>query len=133
MIRDGKEQGWLSLPVDTLPVWAAFNNVEFNAVHIAPLPGKEDRGSTVIASRPLKGRHEQPLVTVPRDLILSLERVHEHAKSDSDFRPILEGLGDFGRVGEPSLLAFHFFPFHPSNQIIHISTTIYLPYQKFML
>ena len=99
MIRDGKQRGWLSLPVDSLPVWAAFNSVSFDGVDIGPLPGKEDRGSTVIAKRSLRGRHESPLITIPRDLILSLERIHEHAKFDSDFRAVLEGLDDFGRVG----------------------------------
>jgi hypothetical protein len=99
MIRDGKQQGWLSLPVDTLPVWAAFNSVAFDGVNIGPLPGKEDRGSTVIAKRSLKGGHEPPLMTIPRDLILSLDRIHEHAKSDSDFRAVLDGLDEFGRVG----------------------------------
>jgi hypothetical protein len=99
MIRDGKQQGWLSLPVDTLSVWAAFNSVAFDGVNIGPLPGKEDRGSTVIAKRSLRGGHEPPLMTIPRDLILSLERIHAHAKSDSDFRAVLDGLGEFGRVG----------------------------------
>ena len=99
MIRDGKQRGWLSLPVDSLPVWAAFNSVSFDGVNIGPLPGKEDRGSTVIANRSLRGPHESPLITIPRDLILSLERINEHAKFDSDFRAVLEGLVDFGRVG----------------------------------
>jgi hypothetical protein len=99
MIRDGKQQGWLFLPVDTLPVWAAFNSVSFDGVNIGPLPGKEDRGSTVIAKRSLKGHDEPPLMTIPRDLILSLDRIQEHAKSDSDFRAVLEGLDEFGRVG----------------------------------
>ena len=99
MIRDGKQKGWLSLPVNTLPAWAAFNSVSFDGVNIGPLPGKEDRGSTVIAKRSLKGSHEPPLMTIPRDLILSLDRIHEHAKSDSDFRAVLDGLDEFGRVG----------------------------------
>jgi hypothetical protein len=102
MIRDGKLQGWLSLPVDTLPVWATLNDVSFDGISIGPLPGKEDRGSTVIAKRLLKGGHEAPLMTIPRDLILSLERIHQHAKSDSDFRAVLDGLDEFGRVGKSS-------------------------------
>ncbi|KAI4728973.1 SET domain-containing protein [Aureobasidium sp. EXF-10728] len=106
MIRDGKLQGWLSLPVDTLPVWAAFNAVTFDGVNIGPLPGKEDHGSTVIAERPLKGGHELPLMTIPRDLILSLDRIHDHAKSDSDFRAVLDGLDEFGRTARGAILAF---------------------------
>ncbi|KAI4772218.1 SET domain-containing protein, partial [Aureobasidium sp. EXF-8845] len=106
MIRDGKQQGWLSLPVDTLPVWAAFNSVSFDGVSIGPLPGKEDRGSTVIAKRSLRGGHESPIMTIPRDLILSLDRVQEHAKSDSDFRAVLDGLDEFGRTARGAILAF---------------------------
>ncbi|KAH0171112.1 SET domain-containing protein, partial [Aureobasidium melanogenum] len=106
MIRDGKLQGWLSLPVDTLPVWATLNNVSFDGISIGPLPGKEDRGSTVIAKRLLKGGHEPPLMTIPRDLILSLERIHQHAKSDSDFRAVLDGLDEFGRTARGAILSF---------------------------
>lgn len=128
MIREGKEQGWLSLPVDTLPVWAAFNAVSFNGIEIGPLPGKEDRGSTVIAKRMLKGSHESPLMTIPKDLILSLDRVHEHAKSDSDFRAVLDGLDEFGRVGDICfplqcnfLLFLHTFP--SSCTLVYRSST----------
>lgn len=106
MIRDGKQQGWLSLPIETLPVWAAFNSVAFDGVNIGPLPGKEDCGSTVIAKRSLRGGHERPLMTIPRELILSLDRVHEHAKSDYDFRAVLDGLDEFGRVGAASFVSF---------------------------
>lgn len=119
MIRDGKQRGWLSLPVDTLPVWAAFNSVSFDGVNIGPLPGKEDRGSTVIAKRSLKGHDEPPLMTIPRDLILSLDRIQEHAKSDSDFRAVLDGLDEFGRVG---------FAFLPSP----LSSLCLLSYEGYM-
>ncbi|THX65862.1 SET domain-containing protein [Aureobasidium pullulans] len=97
MIRDGKQHAWLSLPVDTLPAWAALNSVSFDGIKIGPLPGKEEHGCTVIAKRHLKGGEEPPLMTIPRELILSLERVHEHAKSDSDFRSVLDSLDGFGR------------------------------------
>lgn len=119
MIRDGKIQGWLSLPVDTLPVWATLNDVSFEGVSIGPLPGKEDRGSTVIAKRSLKGGHEPPLMTIPRDLILSLERIHQHAKSDSDFRAVLDGLDDFGRVGDQHVQLF--IPLYNQTSTQHIS------------
>lgn len=99
MIVEGKTDGWLTLPIETLPAWALFNNVQFHGIKIAPLPGHEDRGSTVLAQRQLHLGQTHPLMTVPRDLILSLERVQEHAKADADFRTILEALGDFGRVG----------------------------------
>jgi len=107
MIIEGKTEGWLHLPIDTLPTWAAFNNVLFHRIKVGPQKGREDRGSTVVARQSLSGGDESPLMTVPKDLILSLERVQEHAKSDSDFRKLLEGLGEFGRVGTISLFLNH--------------------------
>lgn len=120
MIVQGKTDGWLSLPIDTLPIWAAFNNVQFNAIKIGPIPGLEHRGSTVVAKRQLQGGHEDPLMTIPRDLILSLERIQEHAKADSDFRAVLEGLGDFGRVG------FHYIAHCRPFFIYKYTTSLYV-------
>lgn len=99
MIVEGKTDGWLRLPIETLPAWATFNNVQFQGIRIGPLSGLEDRGTTVVAKHPLNGSNEHALMTVPHDLILSLERVQQHAKADGDFRAVLEGLGEFGRVG----------------------------------
>lgn len=99
MIIEGKTEGWLHLPIETLPTWAAFNNVLFHRIKVGPQKGREDRGSTVVARQSLHDSDEGPLMTVPKDLILSLERIQEHAKSDSDFRTVLEGLSEFGRVG----------------------------------
>ena len=99
MIRQGKKQGWLHLPVDALQPWAAVNEVKFHGVAVGPLHGREDRGSTVIAKQRLQASDSlSPLMTVPRDLILSLESVQQHAKYDRDLRDILECLGDVGRV-----------------------------------
>ena len=102
MIRRGKAQGWLQLPTEALLPWAMLNDVQFTHV----VPGvAAGRGAGLLASKPLPPDAEaepQPLLTVPRDLILSLERVLEHAKVDQDFREVLESLGEFGRVGVPA-------------------------------
>jgi len=99
MIRDGKEQGWLKLPIETLQSWALFNDVNFNGVTVGSQEGHEDRGSTVIARQDLSAdTSNAPLMIVPRDLILSTERVREHAKYDRDLREVMEALEDFGRV-----------------------------------
>jgi len=111
MITEGKTDGWLRLSVDLLPSWAAFNNVRLDGIKIAPMPGFEDRGSTIVARRHLDQRHDQPIMTIPSDLILSLGRVQEHAKADADFRQVLEALADFGRVG----LLYFFFIDCPSH------------------
>jgi len=99
MIRDGKEQGWLRLSIETLQSWALFNDVSFNGVAVGLQKGREDRGSTVIARQKLTADAANvPLMTVPKDLILSMERVREHEKYDRDLREVMEALGEFGRV-----------------------------------
>lgn len=100
MIRRGKAEGWLQLPSEALLPWAMLNDVAFDRT----VPGRADgRGGALLAKEDLNADNEEEsrlLITVPRDLILSLERVQEHAKVDKDFREVLESLGDFGRVGE---------------------------------
>lgn len=99
MIRDGKAEGWLQLPPEALSPWAMLNDVDFKRVVPGAAVGK---GGALLAKQDLRGDdggEGRILMTVPRDLILSLERVLEHAKVDADFREVLASLGDFGRVG----------------------------------
>lgn len=98
MIRRGKTQGWLQLPPQALLPWAMLNEVSFNNV----IPGTTaDKGGGLLAKDDLNSGDDASrlLLTVPRDLILSLERVQQHAKVDKDFREVLESLKDFGTVG----------------------------------
>ncbi len=98
MIRRGKIEGWLQIPSEALLPWAMLNEVSFDRT----VPGLiEGKGAALLAKEDLNADDDEPreLLTVPRDLILSLERVREHAKVDRDFREVLEALGDFGRVG----------------------------------
>lgn len=103
MIRRGRTEGWLKTPVESFPAWAEFQGVAFNNVKIGPLPGFEHRGSTVIATRDLVYGKEDPLVVVPRDLILSLSNVNVFAKADQHLKGALEALGEFGRVRENAM------------------------------
>lgn len=98
MIKRGRQEGWLKEPIDALPTWATFHGVKFNGVKIGPLPGFEERGSTVIAARELQGGSVDPLLEVPRDLIISRENIELFARSDRHLREVLEAIGDFGRV-----------------------------------
>jgi hypothetical protein len=98
MIRQGKQEGWLKLPTSALRPWAEFNGVTFNAIRCGEIPGQQNRGSGVIASRALKGGNELPLMVIPRDLVLSLDRVEQQAKADRYLRELLEALGDYSRV-----------------------------------
>lgn len=112
MIKLGRSQGWLKSSISSLPTWATFHGVTFNGIKIGTIPGLEDRGSSVIAERPLTGGGEEPLMTVPKDLILCKETIETHAKSDIKLRELLDALGDFGRVSIPLSL----FPFTPLSQ-----------------
>ncbi|KAI8943104.1 hypothetical protein NX059_001134 [Plenodomus lindquistii] len=109
MIRRGRAEGWLRQPIDALPTWAKFHGVVFNHVKIGPLPGFEERGSTVIADGELEGGKTDPLLIVPRDLIISRLNIDLFAKSDHHLRELLEALGDFGRTTRGSVLTFLLF------------------------
>ncbi|KAL1655463.1 hypothetical protein SLS61_001927 [Didymella pomorum] len=98
MIRAGRANGWLKQPIDTLPTWATFHGVSFNGIKIGPLPGFEDRGSTVIADRGLEGGKVEPLLAVPKELIISRQNIELFAKADRHLREVLEATGDFGRA-----------------------------------
>lgn len=97
MIRRGKTEGWLQLPSEALLPWAMLNGVTFDHAVPGIVPG---RGGALLAKQSLDASDDDSRVvlTVPRDLILSLERVQQHAKTDKDFRGVLESLGEFGRV-----------------------------------
>ncbi len=91
-------EGWLQLPQNAFLPWAILNDVAFDRTIPGSVPG---RGGALLAKEDLNADEDSSniLLTVPTDLILSLERVQDHAKVDKDFREVLESLGDFGRVG----------------------------------
>jgi hypothetical protein len=98
MFKKGRAEGWLRQPIEDLQVWAKFNGVKFNSIKIGPMPGFEDRGSTVIATRDLKGGEEDSLMIVPKDLIISRQNIDIIAKADHHLKQVLDATGDFGRV-----------------------------------
>lgn len=98
MLKRGREEGWLRQPITALPTWAQYYGVASNGVEIRALPGFEERGSTVIAKHELGGVDVDPLLVVPKDLIISRRNVELYAKSDRHLRELFEAIGDFGRV-----------------------------------
>ena len=86
------------LPIDNLQAWAKLNNIELNEVRIVILPGNSRVG--VIKEAGVK-EGDAPLMTIPRDLILSLDNVWTMAKSDVQLREILEASGSYSRVLAP--------------------------------
>lgn len=97
MIRCGKTEGWLQLPKEAFLPWATLNDVDLKRTIPGKIPG---RGGALLAKEPLRAQADESnvLMRVPRDLVLSLERVQEHAKVDKDFREVLDSLESFGRV-----------------------------------
>ncbi|KAF2470099.1 SET domain-containing protein [Lindgomyces ingoldianus] len=106
MIRRGRAEGWLRQPIDALPAWAEFHGVTFNGTTIGQMSGFEQRGSTVIATRDLRGGKEDPLIMVPKDLILSRQTVDIFAKSDRHLKEVLDAVGDFGYKARGAILIF---------------------------
>lgn len=106
MIRRGRAEGWLSRPIDALPRWAEFNGVKFNNIRVGPIPGLEHHGSTVIANRDLNGGQEDPVMFVPKELIVSRQNIELFAKSDQHLREVLQAVGDFGRTTRGAVLIF---------------------------
>lgn len=89
------------LPIDALPAWARLNGIKFNGIEFENL----EYGSGIVAKTDkeyssAQEAEEKPeiLMTVPPDMVLSLDLVHEFAKSDPYLRAVLEASGDFGWV-----------------------------------
>ena len=95
-----------SLSTDALPAWARLNGVSPFGVAFRRLQADDgtDKGCAVVAteekSRDPESNDDHPeiLLSVPSDMVLSLESVGNYAKSDRYLRDVLEAVGDFGRV-----------------------------------
>ncbi len=86
------------LPIDQLTPWARANNIELIGVKIST----GHRGSGVV-STVQESESDALLVSVPQDLVLSLENVWVYAKSDRHLLQVLEALGAYSRVAHPHL------------------------------
>ena len=87
-----------TLPVDRLGAWARLNNVGINGVTVTTLQGNRGSGLVATAERSI---NNPLLMTIPNDLVLSLENVWLYAKSDKHLRQTLEATGDYSRVSSP--------------------------------
>ncbi|PSK60471.1 hypothetical protein B9Z65_621 [Elsinoe australis] len=130
MINEGKQEGWLKLPAEALQPWAALNNVKLHDVRVGVDSEHPERGAGVFAQRDMESSEDghTVLMTVPRDLILSKERVEEHAKVDKDFRAILDSL-ESPRISILAFLLSQTYLLHPSPpspHFVHTPLTTYL-------
>ena len=83
------------LPIETLPTWAKLNGVDFNGVAVVSFGNS--RGSGLVGTAQSKDE-ASVLMTVPKDLVLSLENVWIYAKSDEHLKEALEAVGEYARV-----------------------------------
>ena len=84
-----------TLPISTLPAWERLTNVELTGIKISST--ENGRGSGIYATTDLS-KESTILMTVPRELVLSLETIWEYAKADHHLHDVLEAVGEFGRV-----------------------------------
>ena len=89
-----------SLPIDQLAAWARLNSIEINGLKITTVQGNRGSGLVGTAKRPL---NSPLLVTIPKDLVLSLENVWLYAKSDKHLHQTLEATGAYSRVSGPTV------------------------------
>lgn len=99
LIQRGKSEGWLHLDVVQTQQWARLSGMSFNAASATHIPG---RGIGLTANRDLAAPVE--ILSVPEDLVLSLDTIKQHAQFDSDFRELFESLGASATVGATSIL-----------------------------
>ena len=104
MINDGRESGWLKLPVSAMQPWAEFHGAQLNGIRFDSIPGKEERGTAIVADEDftvLEGDDDDNhynIMVIPQNLILSRKTVEEISKSNYHLREILEATGPFAKV-----------------------------------
>lgn len=93
------------IPIESLPAWQRLNGIVVQGIAVHKIGSDQhgaDKGSALIATeaRTSSENDTKPkiLLQIPPELVLSLETVQNHAKTDRYLRDVLEAIGDFGRV-----------------------------------
>ncbi|KAG2009200.1 hypothetical protein GB937_007977 [Aspergillus fischeri] len=98
------------LPIEALSTWAKLNGMSLEGIAFQKLHGEHgtDKGTAIVATAEKKDEDAEAdtLLTVPSDLALTLEYVHNHAKTDRHLREVLDAVGDFGRTARGAILIF---------------------------
>ena len=89
-----------TLPIHQLGAWARLNSIEINRLKITTVQGNRGSGLVTTAERPVIN---PLLMTIPKDLVLSLETVWLYAKSDKHLHQTLEATGAYSRVSGPTV------------------------------
>lgn len=85
------------LSIDHLAPWARLNNIDLHGVKVSALSKERDSGVITTAT---KSESDALLMTIPGELVLSLENVWVYAKSDKDLLQVLEAIGEYSRVAQ---------------------------------
>ncbi|KAF2758315.1 SET domain-containing protein [Pseudovirgaria hyperparasitica] len=101
MIRRGRSEGWFSLSCTAWQSWASLNGVTLNGASVDRVAHK---GCAVLATQDLRAAEHHYIMTVPRELVVSLESIEIQAKSDKHLAEILAALGSFGRTTRGAVL-----------------------------
>ncbi|KAL8811871.1 MAG: hypothetical protein Q9200_001459 [Gallowayella weberi] len=91
------------LPANALQAWTDLNGIESKGITINQT--SNGRGLGLIATKHTSD-DKTPLTTVPAHLVLSLENVWIHAKSDRHLQEVLEVVGDYSRSARGAILIF---------------------------
>ncbi|KAJ5511778.1 hypothetical protein N7453_003881 [Penicillium expansum] len=101
------------IPIESLPAWQRLNGIVFQGIAVHKIGSDQhgaDKGSALIATEAQTSSENDAkpkiLLRIPSELILSLETVHNHAKTDRYLRDVLEAIGDFGRTARGAILIF---------------------------
>ncbi|KAK1146523.1 hypothetical protein N8T08_002953 [Aspergillus melleus] len=106
------------LPLDTLPSWVRLNGITTDGVafrKLAPTTDDDgaDKGTAIVATEERMNASEEGggvtgdiLLSVPSDMVLSLQMVETHAKTDRYLREVLDAVGEFGRTARGAILIF---------------------------
>ncbi|KAJ5161664.1 hypothetical protein N7492_007056 [Penicillium capsulatum] len=88
------------LPLESLPAWLKLNGIVTNGISFGKIGSVDkdtDKGNAIVATRDLASVDSDAspaiLLQVPPDLVLSLDAVHDYAKSDQSLREVLEAVG----------------------------------------
>ena len=88
-----------SLSAELSLSWAKLNNIQLNGIKVSASPERLpiNKGSGIFAVHEISAENAI-LMTVPRELVLSLENIWIYAKSDRHLHEVLEAVGDYARV-----------------------------------
>ncbi|KAI5293624.1 hypothetical protein KEM52_005375 [Ascosphaera acerosa] len=94
--------------VAELQDWAALAQTTFNGIKVVRDHAVQDgKGSAVLASEDVPSPDgSRVLMKVPRDLVLSRDRVREYAKSDATLKEILDCLGEDAQTPRGAILTY---------------------------